>query len=154
MNCSATESCERAQINGQAVDQLNIHCTVDNSCKDITLYCPPFTGSIADDLEIEKHCIVYGNGQISETEHSNLTIYADNSWNDIEFIDYWPMVQSSGSKMHCDHDSCLINNPYDDGEWNCLDEKSGCFVGKVSNLSITRCYSDSIEINQCKKRKN
>ena len=91
-----------------------------------------------------------------------LTIFAENSWDDIDLSTFININIDPGSKMICGEDndkaSCFINNnPSNIYEWNCIDVYSPCYrdIDKYHvincedrncmNETIIDCYSDIIE---------
>eukprot|EP01084_Bolivina_argentea_P288753 495657_1 len=138
--CLDHSTCSKALINGNnSLGPLNIICSGNDGCTDITLYCPVHSNN-------QKLCTISGWNVVGsgfDTVHRNLNIYAKNAWNDIDLSHYIAWV-GSNSSMHCSTDyneTCLITNAAKVLQWNCITNSSKCYFNDETVNNI-RCDDD------------
>merc|ERR1711879_418564 len=104
-------------------ESLDMYCH-NASCSDLELHCPFGSGGDSGD---SKQCRLSGQGDV----HSRFSIFAFDSWYDIDLTNYTATLDDGGglygndtSYMFCGSDLddfCeMTNTPEFVGNWNCI----------------------------------
>ena len=142
----------------QATLGSGIDCLDDNTCININLYCPlNATVPICTSPPCRQNCEIRGQNTIFQS-HTNWTIHAPDSWDDITITDFNVFIQGT---MHCEYNTESTNNSSSSssascdiqyGLWNCKDPLNPCFRGK-SNTNYIHCNED-YQDTQCNDPSN
>ena len=147
VECMGHGSCDEAGVRAEHADSLDMLCE-DSSCNDLILHCP----------HNPKQCKLAGQGD----EHSSFTIFAVDSWDDLNLahysakLDHMDSIQPTNetSVMFCgenfQHQCVMTNDAEFVGRWNCLDLLSPCYqFGAVTNSTVvcegTECAGTVLE---------
>merc|ERR1712228_910818 len=97
MKCLYTESCSRSVLDARDSAKMSlIGCSIgDWSCFSMTIWCPP-------NINGEKKCSIEGDSTGFAGDYGNeITLYAVNSWNDIDFKTVANGYSYYYGKMYC-----------------------------------------------------
>eukprot|EP01083_Nonionella_stella_P097595 274336_1 len=128
IDCGGITSCFNATFNAPHASSLTIEgCQDDQSCLDLSIYCPP------RHLNGSKNCFIEGNGNLGAYhEWRPMHIYARNGWLDIE-IDYnGTFNHGSNSYFHAGVMHCSNASQYDMycdmsvNAWSCRNPHDYC----------------------------
>eukprot|EP01084_Bolivina_argentea_P205916 351673_1 len=146
INCDASYSCFATTFNTQTASLLNIEgCQQDQSCLDLSIYCP----SHSDDI----NCVIEGNDNLGSSPQSDgIQIYAINGWNDIEINYNGSFSTQPRGKMYCNK-NYTIDCDIALNDWSCSDTKHYCnnpttTLNPNDNPNDENVITISIDINK------
>jgi len=122
--CNGQMSCFDVVFDAAESNKVSITgCKENESCLDISLYCPPNSNRI-------KNCFIEGNNNLGDTK-----LYAINGWNDIE-IDYsGTFGPEHGGKMFCG-DGYNNNCNIAPDDWSCGINSNQCRLPLIPPINI------------------
>eukprot|EP01084_Bolivina_argentea_P119279 211509_1 len=142
--CTTRVPCTNAIIDfSKATQGSLLTCESPNTCINVTLICPdiPNTNIPCTTEPCHHNCEILGHGGIFES-HSNWTIKAPNSWNDLTITNFSTYIEGT---MHCNGNSItnyIDSCPIQYGLFNCqYDPSNKCFI-QQQNEHYINCTTD------------